>query len=848
MKPRLYIIINNHFDPTWRRCWDRRFTWNGETFVSYADIEEYYMLDNLAIAREHPEYKFEAEFTLVVQKFIERHPEKLEELCQLTREGRFAVTGGGEVIVDTNMILGESMVRNYLYGLLWVEKTLGQKTRLAVRNDGFGNSAQLPQILRGCEIAWATGFSYTPAQGSYWRGLDGSTILHRTLPVVAQGGDAVKYAPCKVCHGTGCEVCSQRGIDINMRSPLPGSIDNRQLALFGAGLVFCSSEECLPNPELVDWAWQVNSEFDVCFALEEDVLPHLQPWLDGLETPPAGEVHPGVELNPNNSGVLVTRIRTKQTARRQEYALLALESLATLAAMKDNPYPHAALHAIWQNLQFTQFHDAITATHIDPSYAELQDCWLDIDHGIAALRNEILPKLLSPEPGVVSVANLGGEQSTQICTVILSGDSTGIGLKDSHGRLASITTTRQGDAGQVEISFLADQVPGLGVSRYQVVPAEPLVIKPLPQTVIENQRFRIEADDHGLLEIFDKLLGQVIVQAGQYRPGELILEHDEGSPWATIHPDQTRTSLAPYTCCVRAETGARFQRLLFEVAIPWSMGFGSRNSLQGKIEVTLVEGLDRIDFRTSLNWATFNHRLRVAFPVPVKGKHFYGIPYGMLERQPYQPWFAWAGANGDWPAINWAGVQGTDYSVAVLNKGTPSYRIEAGKYAGEVILLSILRSPAVPTYLHEPEFYTMTDYDGMRDEGYHEFEYALSAYRPPFAKNPIVRDAEGYNAGLFAVPGRLDFPLMPKVQSNNIRLAAIKWAEDSEEHPTRNGLVLRLVEYRGREGHATICLPADIHHVAKVNLLERQAVDLPVLNGKVQLNLRAWEIATLMLE
>src|SRR3972149_2090743 len=129
-KPILFIITNNHFDPTWRRCWDRRFTWNGQTFVSYADIEEYYMLDNLAMARLHPEYKFEAEFTLVVRKFLERHPEKMEELHQLAQEGRFAVTGGGEVIVDTNMILGESMVRNYLYGLLWVEKTLGQKQRL----------------------------------------------------------------------------------------------------------------------------------------------------------------------------------------------------------------------------------------------------------------------------------------------------------------------------------------------------------------------------------------------------------------------------------------------------------------------------------------------------------------------------------------------------------------------------------------------------------------------------------------------------------------------------------------------------------------------------------------------
>jgi alpha-mannosidase len=854
-KPLLYIITNNHFDPTWRRCWERRFTWNDQTFISYADIEEYYILDNLDLARQHPEYKFEAEFTLVVRKFLERHPEELEELRQLAHEGRFAVTGGGEVIVDTNMILGESMVRNYLYGLLWVEKNLGQKTRLAVRNDGFGNSAQLPQILRGCEINWATGFSYTTPQGRYWRGLDGSVILHDTLPVIARGGDVVKYAPCQACRGVGCEVCHQRGVDDNLRSPLPGFMDTEPISQFGAGLVLCAPEELLPNPEMIDWARQMSAEYDVRFALEEDVLPHLLPWLETVDNPPADELHPGVELNPNNSGVWVTRIRTKQTVRRQEYALLATEGLAVLAALQGHPYPHSALHAVWQKLQFTQFHDAITATHVDPSYVEIQDYWQQIDSGIAAIRSELLPRLVTPEWGAISVANLTGEESTQLCSVILPHESTALGLTGPDGRQAAVTSARKVDDRQVEISFLAKKIPAMGMSSYNIVPSEPAVVISLPQPVIENQRFRIEADEHGLLVVFDKPLGQPILLADEYRPGELILEHDEGSPWATIHPDQTRTPLALYTQLVAAETGsaapgssAPFQRLVYEVTTPWSMGFGSRNGVHGQVEVMLVDGLERIDFRTNLHWATFNHRLRVAFPVPLKGKHLYGIPYGMLERQPYQPWFAWAGANGDWPAINWAGVQGTDICVAVLNKGIPSYRMETGKTGGEVVLLSILRSPAVPTYLHEPEFYSMTAYDGMRDEGQHDFEYAVTAYHQSFAENRIVLDAEGYNAGLLAVPGRANLPLMPAVQSDNVRLATVKWAEESVDSYQVNALILRLAEYRGRAGQATVSLPGYIRNVAKVNMLERQAESLPVTNGKVQLNIRAWEIATLRLE
>ena len=240
--PRLLIFVNNHFDPTWRRCWDRSFAFEGQTFVSYADLEATYMLDNLALAEAHPEYAFEAESAIVVRKFLARHPEQREALLALAREGRFAVTGAGEAIVDSNMVLGESLIRNYLIGLLWVEETFGQRTRLAVRYDAFGNSAQLPQILRGCEMAWVTGLSYTPATGIYWRGLDGSTVVHRTLPIAAVGGGNTKYPPCPACHGTreiggiACDACDGRGIQLVERAWLPGPINDEALAQFAVAV------------------------------------------------------------------------------------------------------------------------------------------------------------------------------------------------------------------------------------------------------------------------------------------------------------------------------------------------------------------------------------------------------------------------------------------------------------------------------------------------------------------------------------------------------------------------------------------------------------------------------------
>ncbi len=850
-KPVLYVIVNNHFDPTWRRCWDRRFTFKGQTYASYADLESYYILDNLALAHKHKTYAFEVESSIVLRKFLERHPEKRAALVRLAQEGRFAVTGGGEAIIDGNMVLGESLVRNYLVGLLWAEDVLGRKTQLAVRTDAFGNSAQLPQILRGCELAWATGMSYTPAQGLYWQGLDGSTILHATLPIAAWGGGNTKYAPCPICRGTGrsgdvdtaCPHCAGRGIEPEKRAWLPRDVHKDALEAFNAGLVRMAPEELLPNPDLIDWVKEQRETYDARFALEEDIICHLQPWLDNVDAPKPQDVHPEVELNPNNSGCWVTRIKTKQVCRRQEYALLTAEALSTLASLRGASYPRADLNRVWQALFFTMFHDAITATHVDPAYAEIQDFWAAIDTETGNVQASALRALIQPQPGRISVLNLTGHPTSQISTLTLPRQDTTLVLTDEAGQQVPLVNARQINAEQTEVSFVAENVPAFSNRFYQVERgnADMSLVTPLEQPIIENERFRIAADERGISTVFDKDLGVDILKASTYRPGELILEHDEGSPWATLHPNQSRTPLADMTELVAAEKGAGFERLVFKINARYGQGFAG-NCLNARVTVTLTQSIGRVDFSMDANWDAFNHRLRVAMPVPYAGQHIYEIPYGMLERTSYEPTFGWAGANGDWPAINWAGVQTDALSIALFNKGLPSYRMEQDGLGNEVIYLSLLRSPTIPTYLHEPQFYTMTDWDGMRDAGDHHFEYAIAAYAKPFAESKVVLDAESYNTGLVAVAGNVQLPKLPRVHSTCTRIASLKWAELGQ------AIILRLHEFRGQGGPVKITLPDIISNITRVNLLERQGTPLELKNNCVQLTTRPWEITTLRLE
>ena len=166
-KPTLYLIPCNHFDLAWRRTFRVDMKNNGRTFIPYAKIEQYYIEDNIKLCEKYPEYKFCIESFSVLDEYLRRFPERKEEIVSLAKQGKIFVPGSGYAIIDANMVSGETLVRNFLYGTLEAEELLGQKNRQGFRADAFGNSAQLPQILRGCEMEHAFQLSYALPNGKY---------------------------------------------------------------------------------------------------------------------------------------------------------------------------------------------------------------------------------------------------------------------------------------------------------------------------------------------------------------------------------------------------------------------------------------------------------------------------------------------------------------------------------------------------------------------------------------------------------------------------------------------------------------------------------------------------------
>ncbi len=149
-------------------------------------------------------------------------------------------------------------------------------------------------------------------------------------------------------------------------------------------------------------------------------------------------------------------------------------------------------------------------------------------------------------------------------------------------------------------------------------------------------------------------------------------------------------------------------------------------------DIILYDGVDRIDFKTDVDWWEDKTFLKVAFPVSVSDTvATYEIPYGTIQRST-QLRDSWERAKVEVPARSWADLSQADYGVSLLNNSKYGYDIK-----GNVIRLSLLRSPKSP--------------DPTADRGKHSIEFALYPHKGTWRDAKTVRKGYEFNNPLIAV-------------------------------------------------------------------------------------------------
>lgn len=847
MKEKVFIRCTNHFDPVWRRGFKKGFTYKDEYYISESELQDICISEWLEMA-EKSDLKFDIECSLVLRNYLENNPQMKEKFQKLIEEGRFELLGGGEIIPDTNMPNGETLIRNLVYGFLWAKKEFGILPQIGCMNDSFGASTQIPQIFRGCEIKWLTGLSYSYPKLDYWRGADGSVVYIQQYFNKEGKKDlsaGIYYKPCEKCHGYGCDSCGNTGID-NFK--MDGELSEVQLDKKGYPymIIGTGGEETrvtLKLPEKVKRENDIQNEREYKFFVPSDLIEYHKDDIDRVDNPDERRVSAEIEGGPNSSGCLVSRIKIKQKIRSMESQLISLEKLCSMLYLQNRYYPDE-LNDVWRKVILSCFHDSITGTVVDPAYYEIMGYLDEAKVCMAKIEDDICEKFVSDDKKTISVVNHNSHAITDIATVTLpvSGE---VKICDENKNEVPVYECSEAD-GKTTVSFLASDIPPLGVKYYYCM-KDSKVKKCAPKNnnEIENEFYKIKADTHGIVSIYDKSSNKELINSKVGYANELILEDDIGDLWATRDLKRDRVRLGAQNSLESVTEYENYSEIRYkgrfsgneDVFFPIDYKV---MQLEWEQVIRLFKGVKRIEFKTNINWSCFDKRIRVSFPLCVGRSHdcgIYSVPYAALQRERYEmSTTGWNNANGDYPANEWAATASNiDTNVAVFNKGTQSYRIERNE-----MLVSILRSPTFPNGLYWPHCYNAPVYDEMRDFGEHSFEYALYSFDGDWKNSNVGVSAAEYNRPLMTFNGRLELSDSPvKLKSQSAQITSIKRAED------KNGIVLRIVEEKGIDGDISLTFGENIKKVFITNMLEENKTEAELVGNYVNMPIKGFEILTL---
>jgi len=820
--------------------------WEGAVFKTrdeYLDMGLPNILRALALLKAFPDYRFTLDQVCYVKPFLERYPEEEAAFRRFVDEGRLAIVGGTDVMLDVNMPGGESFVRQVLYGKGYFREQLGVDVTVGWQLDTFGHHAQMPQLLK---LAGFRSFWFfrgvpdwdTPAE-FLWEGLDGSRIPAFWLP-----------------HGYGMAYGSPKSLpefarSMEERYDSLARFSRERCRVGPAGADVSPPEEHLPRL-VEEFNRRPGAPFRLCLATPQEYEAVAAPDDDA-------PVIRG-ELNPIFQGIYSSRIELKQRTRQLETTLTTAEKLGVLLHSVGEPTSEESIWRAWERMLFNQAHDLMSGVMTDHVYEDTlhsYDCSRRVaeEETQARLRHYCAAIDTCGDGTALVVFNSLGWRRTDLVRArvgFTEGDVRAVRVVDPDGQPVPTQILwsecyQSGALLEAEVAFVARDVPALGHSVYRVLPttaddaAAATPGLPAAGGVLENDLFRIVVDPTtgAITGLVSKADAWSVLRA----PANVVVqEADHGDLWEPYRPLDGGSRIAmrdPHPVPPRGQAtysdeqgGEPGQVVAGPVFSEFSVEhpFGARGRFGTTVRI--YAGLGRIDVRTRILNNDESVRYRVLFPTTIEaGRSVHEIPFGAIERP----------CDIEFPAQNWVDWGDGRRGLALLNRGIPGNAVAEG-----TLLLSLCRSTRIVAYGfgggYEPG---MTSDSGLELGKELTFDYALVPHTGDWREAEVYRHGLELNHPLLAVTAASHAGTLPsrwgylEVASSNLVVSALK--------PSREGTaVLRVYEATGRATPgARVRLPAGTQRVEEVDLTEDPISDLRVSEGVVELSLGPFEIKTL---
>ncbi len=738
-------IGHTHIDVAWK--WPVRQT-REKAIRSYSTVME--------LMKRYPEYLFMASSPQTYEFVREDEPELFEEILARVKEGRFEPEGAMWLEADCNLISGESLVRQILYGKRYFKEMFGVDSDILWLPDVFGYSKAMPQILQKSgvrafvttKLAW-NDTNRLPHDLFMWKGIDGSLIpvyivTTCDLPLADKAmkdGGILNYTY------NGRQDASQ--VMGTWRAFREKNITNETLTCYGFG-----DGGGGPTWEMLETDRRLRRGIPGCpKTVQKSVSAFMDGLLDKVRRSNDVPVWDDELYLEFHRGTYTSIGKNKKYNRRLEILLQEAETLSVLAHIYTGlSYPKKELYEAWKILMLNQFHDILPGSSIEEVYITSEENYKKAIDIVTELINSASDKL--------SEASIWKKTDLLPCE--------------------SDNDTAQN-------------------------PRETLVAIKENVTVIETDYYTISFDRNGeIVSLVDKEAGREVRDMGQSPLNRLIAFKDEPKEYDAwnIDADFERiswdiTDIEEMKICGyltdgttseidianwSEDTSAKF----VEVHVDIKRTFRDSQICQS---IVIKNDSRRIDFRTTADWHEHQILLKAAFPVDVTSKEITcEIQFGNIRRNLTRD-TSWDRAKFECCTHRWMDIsdERSGYGVAVLNDCKYGYDAKE-----KLMRLTLIKSGIYP--------------NPNADQGIHEFTYSLLPHKGDYREGYVIEEATRLNldSHMFlshdisaGSAGRAYESMMNSVidlkGEKGVYISSVKQAEESED------IVIRLYEGFGQE-------------------------------------------------
>ncbi|MEN9946141.1 MAG: hypothetical protein RLZZ293_527 [Pseudomonadota bacterium] len=775
-----YAIGHAHLDTGWLWPVKESIRKTARTFAHQIHLMEQY-----------PEYVFGASQPQHFKFIQDYYPQLYTKVKHYVASGQFEVQGAMWVEADCNLISGESMIRQLMWGKNYFKREFGVEINHLWLPDVFGYSANLPQLLKKSgvdyfitqKISWNQ-YNTFPHHTFIWRGIDGSEILSHFLPANNYNG----YVTPKEL------IAAEQRFSEN-------DVLDEFLYLYGIG-----DGGGGPKAEHIQYGQRLHNTEGVPkvkFAKATDFIDQIKDKTADLERW-VGELY--LELH---RGTLTTQAQTKLFNRRLESWLKTLEAACSCLAYTD--YPQAKFNEIYPLLLVNQFHDIIPGSSINLVYQEAQEKYLRA----FAIADEIIQilqqKLLTSQANNLLVFN---PTSFDLDGVIeLTHEYAQMQFSDANNHQLVSQLTPEGKV----LLALVKPIPPYSFANFSYQTNQESQSSSTNQSetsnlVLENDLVRYTFAPSGqIIEAYDKQTQQYFLTTGN----RLSVYIDRPSNWDAWDVDYDYQQME-----VISLVAHQHSLINGSVAQILSFNYQFANSTMHQ-EIRLMPHSKLLDFINQVNWQERHKMLRVAFDTTLNNPRAnFDIQYGYVERPTHRN-TSWDLAKFETVGQKYVDLSSLDYGVALLNNCKYGHKL-----FDQTIDLNLLRAP--------------TDPDPVADLGDHEFKFALYPHQHSLAYSDVYHQASIYNAlplmlNNVATNSSTQLPWQI-IQQDGVSIEVVKQSEEA------NCLVLRLHEYRGRNGTLNLQFNRSIQ-ITPTNLIEWDDQE-SFTSKELLINLTPFELVT----